>query len=181
MSDATARHVRRVAVHPRFFVEIMMHGSEAVDVVADALPEGTGYIMATWDPIGAVVWIIVEHDSFDPITEGEIIPEHPAPVFRRRPALVRMTEQRPTWWLKAYTLADDWLSTDAPITQDLGIELAETVISLCGRLQSVEQERDVLQAQLEATQKLAATGLGHQLHLPPSEPPAPGATRDEQG
>jgi hypothetical protein len=79
------RRVRRVAVHPRVLVDLMINGiPNGVDVVDHALPAGTGYVLCTWDPISAVVWVIVEHASFDPIAEGEVIPEHPAPVFRRR-------------------------------------------------------------------------------------------------
>jgi hypothetical protein len=78
------RHVRRVAVDPRVLVDIMIKGTDGIEVVANALPADTGYIIATWDPLGATVWLIVEHSSFDPIAEGEVIPEHEAPVFRRR-------------------------------------------------------------------------------------------------
>lgn len=78
------RHVRRVAVSPYFLVNIMIHGTAGVDVVDHPLPEDTHYILCTWDPLSAVVWIVVEHPSFDPVAEGEVIPEHPAPVFRRR-------------------------------------------------------------------------------------------------
>jgi len=78
-----SRRVRRVAVHPRVLVDLMIDGTGGLDVVAHALPEGTGYVLCTWDPIGATVWLIVEHASFDPIDEGAVIPEHPAPVFRR--------------------------------------------------------------------------------------------------
>ena len=79
-----ARRVRRVAVHPRALVDLMIDGTGGVDVVTNALPEGTGYVLCTWDPLGATVWVIVEHATFDPIEEGEVIPEHPAPVFRKR-------------------------------------------------------------------------------------------------
>jgi hypothetical protein len=48
-------------------------------------------------------------------------------------------------------------------------------------LKETRVERDALKAQLEATQKLAAAGLGRQLHMPPSEPPAAGVSnRDAQ-
>ena len=78
------RCVRRVAVHPRVLVDLMINGTGGIDVVDHALPAGTGYVLSTWDPIGATVWVIVEHESFDPIAEGDVIPEHAAPVFRRR-------------------------------------------------------------------------------------------------
>jgi hypothetical protein len=81
----TARRcVRRVAVHPRVLVDLMTHGTDGIDVVDHPLPAGARYVLCTWDPLGATVWIIVEHESFDPIAEGEVIPEHEAPVFRRR-------------------------------------------------------------------------------------------------
>lgn len=63
-----------------------------------------------------------------------------------------MSEQEPTW-AKAYKLADDWLMDDeAPFTQELGIELAETIIDLCGRIDLLEQERDALKAQIAAVE-----------------------------
>ena len=80
----TTRRVRRVALHPRIVIDLMIDGTDGLDVVANALPEGTAYVLATWDPINAVVWLIVEHDRFEEVAEGEVIPEHPSPVFTRR-------------------------------------------------------------------------------------------------
>jgi hypothetical protein len=65
-------------------MDVMTKGTDGIDVVANALPVDTGYVLCTWDPLNAVVWLIVEHSSFDPIAEGDVIPEHRAPLFRRR-------------------------------------------------------------------------------------------------
>jgi hypothetical protein len=78
------RRVRRVALNPRIVVDLMIAGTDGLDVVANQLPEGTDYLLATWDPVNVVVWLIVEHESFDAVAEGAVMPEHPSPVFTRR-------------------------------------------------------------------------------------------------
>lgn len=82
--NARTRRVRRVAVLPRIVVDLMINGTDGLDVVQHALPQGTGYVWATWDPVNALVWLFVEHESFDEVVEGGLVPEHPSPLFTRR-------------------------------------------------------------------------------------------------
>lgn len=77
-----------------------------------------------------------------------------------------MTEQELTTLAKQ-TL--DWPGRGRP---HYAIQLAAGYLDLLA-------EREALRAQLEATRTLAASGLGRQLHTPPSEPVAPAQTRSE--
>lgn len=79
------RRLRRVLVTPEFLVEMMKHGTPAVTLEAHALPDDAAYVGCTFDPNRLGVWIFVASPSFDEVAPNGIVPEHPAPVFRRVP------------------------------------------------------------------------------------------------
>ncbi len=66
------------------FVEASKHGSEAVDVIENALPEDAKLLTATYDQETATVQILLESASFSAVRRGDVVPIVPTPVFRKR-------------------------------------------------------------------------------------------------
>jgi hypothetical protein len=63
------------------FVDVCKHGVRAAQVVANELPVDATFIAASFDPVGFMVWLFVESDTFDEVPENQPVPEHPTPLF----------------------------------------------------------------------------------------------------
>lgn len=68
----------RVRVHAGYIVDMLTYGSIFYCRCIEGLPVGTKFVYAIPDTMYGI-WIVVEHESFDELKQGQIIPEYPAP------------------------------------------------------------------------------------------------------
>ena len=73
------RRLRRVQFHPQCIVDLFKHGSPAVEILANPLPDDATFVHATYDHERDCLWLFVESASFDEIADGHIVPVHPDP------------------------------------------------------------------------------------------------------
>ncbi len=68
---------RRIKVHGQIFINIFCERFNAHIRCVSGLPEGTRFAYAVpTQPEDYGCWIVVEHESFDLIPDGGLIPEH---------------------------------------------------------------------------------------------------------
>lgn len=76
--------LRRWLVRPEFLIEAAREGfSTHVEVAENPLPADARFYRATFDYLTLCVNIFVESDSFDPVEEGAVPPEHGPTTWRK--------------------------------------------------------------------------------------------------
>ncbi len=84
------RRYAKLGFTPQAFGEMLIQGSELhFVVVRDGLPKDAHVVSAipdSNDQVGAQrVWLLIESKEFEPVPEGGVIPELPAPVIEGVP------------------------------------------------------------------------------------------------
>ena len=73
---------RRILVSGVFLIDLCIEGSISNRVrCIKGLPEGTKFVYAIPDARNYGIWFVVEHESFDTIESGGVIPEMDSPAF----------------------------------------------------------------------------------------------------
>ena len=77
-------HYRLVPVAGLVLVRMMEEGRQSHVRCINGLPSGTRFVEAriAWDQPPQVL-LLVEHESFDRLREGDVIPLHPPPIFEQ--------------------------------------------------------------------------------------------------
>ena len=74
------RRLRKLAFAPRLLLTL---GRGICQIVENPIPEGAEIRGIQYDPVTDTVSIVIEHESFDLIPVGDIIPFHPTPKVKR--------------------------------------------------------------------------------------------------
>lgn len=69
----TQRRVKGIRVHGSFIPQFFRTGIHHFDVV-EGLPEGAKFMSFNLDPYLNILIVVVEHDSFDLVSEGDPLP-----------------------------------------------------------------------------------------------------------
>lgn len=67
---------RLLDIHRVLFLHMLEEGEKHYKVVKNPLPAGVKFIRAGHDFIGRLI-LVLEHESFDEVKEGDEIPYHP--------------------------------------------------------------------------------------------------------
>ena len=70
-----SRRYKRIAMTPEFFVEMIRDGDHAYSIIKDGVPADAKIVRCGYDNLSNQIYVFIEHESFDQVTEGEIVPE----------------------------------------------------------------------------------------------------------
>lgn len=72
------RHIARVAVAPEWILEQIIEGALTYMRCVEGVPQGTRCIGIYSDQEHRVMWLMLEHPSFEAVPIGDVAPELPA-------------------------------------------------------------------------------------------------------
>lgn len=89
----TGRRLRRIVVKADFIQELMTVGwaSDLRASCVAGLPPGAVFMASTFDPGDLLVSMFFFHPSFDPVPDGETVPELPVAWHWERPESLGVT------------------------------------------------------------------------------------------
>lgn len=71
---------KRVRISGVFLTNLSVEGQESHAKCIKGLPEGTKFVYAIPEPANGI-WMVVEHESFPELKDGDIIPEFESPIM----------------------------------------------------------------------------------------------------
>lgn len=73
---------RKVMINGDFLCMMLTEGNEIKHKCIKGLPAGSRFAYSFTDGYHAI-WMVIEHESFDELKSGDIIPDYPGPLLER--------------------------------------------------------------------------------------------------